>query len=79
MINAKRTKTADDLGKKVCKALGLDTGSIQGITIILEAGRPIELEIRAHDCDGELENVDWSEMWQGAEITINIIKFEKDQ
>ena len=25
------------------------------------------------DSDGALENVDWSEVWQGAEITINII------
>lgn len=78
MAEIKRTKTADDLAIKMCEALELDSSNIQRITINLNTGLPIELEIIAHNCDGALENVDWSKMWQDAEITVKIIKFKKD-
>ena len=71
-------KTSNDLGTKICQALGLDANKVTTVSLLFEPNQPIQIEVGMHDRGDNLEKVDWSELLLGADITINIRKLSED-
>lgn len=62
----------DELGIKICKALGLEPNDVYSISIDIAAGDVIEIHITlGRRVADKLNTVDWSNMWQGATVVID--------
>jgi len=58
---------ADDLGKKLCEALGIEVDQVLRLTIELEPTQPIRVSVEMVG-DASLMDIDWQTYLQDAEI-----------
>jgi hypothetical protein len=65
MVQVRKLTSAEDLGVKICEALGIDHSSVRRVTVEVIAGNPIPyIEVTMIDLNDQLCAVDWSNLEQ---------------
>jgi hypothetical protein len=65
-----------DFGKELCKIIGIDSNMVHTISIKIEAGEPITIDIFGYVIEGILEAADWQEAVKNAVVNVNLKKLE---